>query len=393
MNGKLNRPQTRVMLDFLGVPFPRHGRTAGESHSLLNAIKQSEPELYEAAYDIIILHKMPEGGDDKSKQYHDLGKMLSEHLGILEGAAVKRVEVTAGSEMARIASKLDEIVDFAKDEALNAIMEEAKKFRTVKVKVGNKKPKHIKATMPAEFDKIVQLAAARLNILITGPAGCGKTFLAGKVAESLELDFASQSCSEGMSESALTGWLLPVGGSNSFAYVQSEFVRMYENGGIFLFDEMDAADPNVMVFMNQALANEGFSLPQRYEKPYIKKHKDFVAIAATNTFGNGADQMYVGRNQLDAATLDRFKVGTVPMKYDSAVEEAIINDEVLKWGRSIRAKIEQHKLRRIMSTRVMKDATTMLANDWTLHDVESGYFADWSKDELAMVAQSTNKPW
>lgn len=377
---QMNRPQIRVMLDYLGVPFNKQGKTARESAALLRGIREKEPELYQQAHDLIISHKLPTGADDRQKQFHDLGKMMHEHLSSIEGEAIKKVR-EEGQVQVREAKT--EITDFAKER----IAAEARKFRKIEVTVGKAKPKVLDGIMPECFERLVQLAAMRLNIMMVGPAGCGKTFIASQVAKALDLDFASQSCSEGMSESALTGWLLPINGSQ-FEYVQSEFVRIYENGGVFLFDEVDAADPNVMVFMNQALANDGFYLPQRHENPYVKKHKDFVAMAAANTFGNGADQMYVGRNQLDAATLDRFKVGTVAMDYDDNVEENLVAPEVLTWGREVRQQIKANRMNRIMSTRVMLDGTKMLEAGWSIGQVAEAYFSDWSKDELMLVGRS-----
>ena len=117
------------------------------------------------------------------------------------------------------------------------------------------------------------------------------------------------------------------------------------------------------------------------------KHEDFVAIGAANTFGAGADAQYVGRNALDAATLDRFRVGMVYMDYSAPVEEALIDADVLTWGRRVRAKIKEHKLFRIMSTRVMLDLTKMkAAYEWDEDDWAEAYFADWSDEERRLVA-------
>jgi hypothetical protein len=52
--------------------------------------------------------------------------------------------------------------------------------------------------------------------------------------------------------------------------------------------------------------------------------------AAANTYGTGADALYVGRNQLDAATLDRFYV--VEMDYDRKLEAKLAPEEVVHLG-------------------------------------------------------------
>lgn len=257
--------------------------------------------------------------------------------------------------------------------------------REIHIKQGDKVRK-VEGVLPNEFDRMVQLASQRVNTLLVGPAGCGKTFVAEKIAEALDLPFSSVSCSMGMSESQLAGWLLPVGDNGKFDYVPAPFVEAYENGGVFLLDEIDAADPNVMVFLNTAIAGKHFYIPQRHENPRVEKHKDFHIMAAANTYGNGADMVYVGRNQLDGSTLDRFRAGIIQMDYSKTVEESIIHSDVLAWGRKIREGIAAHNMRRIMSTRTMKDLTTMTdACGWSRTDWEESYFADWTKDEEVRI--------
>jgi hypothetical protein len=90
---------------------------------------------------------------------------------------------------------------------------------------------------------------------------------------------------------------------------------------------------------------------------------------------------------LDAATLDRFKAGMIQMDYSAPVEEALVDTDVLEWGREIRNKIRQHGLFRIMSTRIMLDFTKLKAEaDWGKQDWEESYFADWTADERRLVA-------
>lgn len=271
--------------------------------------------------------------------------------------------------------------------AKEALKKATDSYRKIEIKVGKSKSVKMDEVLPEYFEKLVKLAQARVNTLMVGPAGCGKTFIASKVAKALGLKFAAQSCSEGISESYFTGWLLPIDNGN-FVHVASEFIAMYEKGGVFLFDEIDASDPNLLVFMNQALANDGFYLPQRHKKPFVKKHKNFHAIAAANTFGNGADAEYVGRNQLDAATLDRFRMGTVKMDYSEQVERKIIeevNPEVYQWGTNVRRIIRKHNMRRIMSTRNMQDAVRAMSAGLTLDELKESYFNDWSPADLQVI--------
>ena len=98
------------------------------------------------------------------------------------------------------------------------------------------------------------LSEGHRNLLMVGPAGSGKTTLAKDVAEALGLDFGFISLSAGVTETHLFGRMLPQA-DGTWGYVESVFVRIYRNGGVFLLDELDAADANVMVSINAALAN------------------------------------------------------------------------------------------------------------------------------------------
>ena len=236
------------------------------------------------------------------------------------------------------------------------------------------------------FKRIVRLVDARKNIFIQGPTGCGKTHLVQQVAKHLEMNFASISCSEGLSESKILGWLLPIGDSGKFEYVESDFIRIYEGGGVFLFDEMDSSDANTLTIFNQGLANGGFYLPQRLQNSHVKKHKDFVCVAAANTLGHGADSMYVGRNQLDLATLDRFRAGFSIMDYDEKLESDLGHVDVIDFAARVRKAIKDHKLRRVFSTRAIIDNSDLVKNyGFTMEEIREAFFADWTQAEIDKV--------
>lgn len=382
----LHRIQMRMILDFMGIPVNDQDDSVKKTKLLMESMADKMPEEFDRYYDLVVRHKLPEGqsGNQITQAIEEeklrSQRILSEHIKYLEQDYVLQVK-----------ADMDKYADGHKAAFLNQanqVIEDAKKqFITYQVQVGNKKPRKIKGVVPKQFKRLVQLATARKNILMVGPSGCGKTHVAAMLADALEMEFGAQSCSVGVSESNFVGWLLPVGKDNKFAHVSSRFVELYENGGMFLLDEMDNADPNLLVFMNMALANSGFYLPQRFENPYVKKHPDFVCVAAANTFGGGADVLYSSRNALDAATLDRFRMGTVKMDYDDAVEENLIqNSALLTWGRGLRTIIGRHSLAKLLSTRALIDAQDMIDGyDWSFSDVEESYFSDWSPEEMAMV--------
>ena len=236
------------------------------------------------------------------------------------------------------------------------------------------------------LEDVIQLARARENILLVGPAGSGKTTLAGQVAKALDLPFAHISLSGGVSETNLTGTLLPIKAGGQFAYVSVAFVDLYENGGVFLLDDLGGASADTMLCINSALANGAMRIEHKIESPEIKRHKDFVCIGATNV--THASASYTGQEAIDLSVLDRFVTGTVTMDYSEMLEEKLIDDDVLVWGRKIRQKIADKKIEgRIMSTRALVGFTKQKRLlGWGRVKWEKSYFATWTADEKNKVA-------
>lgn len=248
----------------------------------------------------------------------------------------------------------------------------------------------IEGIMHECFPKLVKLARARKNIMLVGPTGSGKTHTAAQLADVLDLYFGMISCSAGMSEGQILGRLIPVGEAGKFEFVGTEFLKCYEEGGVFLFDEFDAADENLLLLINAALANGRVPVPNRPEQPYAVKHENFVCIVAANTWGLGADREYCGRNQLDAATLNRFQIGMTEMDYDRNVEKALCPCDTVR-GRldAWRQAVLSNRLHRVVSTRFYKDAHDMVYTTdengeglFTLDDVDQALTSGWSRNEL-----------
>ena len=259
---------------------------------------------------------------------------------------------------------------------------------------GDKPPVKIAGRTHPVFEKTLRLVRAGLNVLLVGPAGCGKTTLAHQLAQALKRRFGTLHCTSGASESQLTGWLLPVGEgkAGTFTYVASEFVELYEGGdSVFLLDEIDAADPNMLLVINSALSNGSVHIPQRHDNPEVKRGKNVAVIAAANTFGTGADAVYAGRNQLDGATLDRFYV--IEMGYDEALEEDFVIAaeavsgvrDLFTWVRNLRRAATQHRLRRVVSTRMIQKGIAALTSGIDVTQIRRDLLAGWTSDELTKV--------
>lgn len=168
-----------------------------------------------------------------------------------------------------------------------------------------------------KFETVLKFVANDEPVFLTGPAGSGKNVLCKQVAEALGLHFYFTNAVT--QEYKLTGFTDAMGN-----YQPTQFYKAFTEGGVFMLDEMDASIPEVLVILNAAIANRYFDFPAPIG--YREAHPDFRVIAAGNTVGTGADYQYVGRNQLDAASLDRFAV--VRIDYSEAIENSVACGDV-----------------------------------------------------------------
>jgi cobaltochelatase CobS len=299
-------------------------------------------------------------------------------------AAVPQVPAAAAAQLAALLQTLIPQTP-AVDEATvrRVVAEELNKQepRAIVVKT-ERTAKRIDGHVHPAFDKILKLASQGVNVLMVGPAGCGKTHLAAMVAEALDLPFCSISYSAGASESWLLGRLLPTGEGGRFEYQESAWCRNYVRPSVSLHDEIDAADPNMLLTLNSGLANGGFDNPVSGLR--LKRDAMAIQLACANTFGTGAGAMYVGRSQLDAATLDRWYI--VEMDYDRAYEKQLAPRHVTDFVWRLREKAQAAKLRRVISTRAIQKAAAALAAGIEWDDVKADLTRGWTADELAKVA-------
>jgi cobaltochelatase CobS len=304
---------------------------------------------------------------------------------------VKELESGSQSLNERVNAKSAEVGELkATVAALTKKIEEAGRFhKTVEFKKYDGKSVTLKnVLLPKVFDRVRDLVRCRRPVMLVGPAGCGKTHLAKLVSDSLGFErFGSLSCTEGATESHLFGRGVPnlAKGVNNFE--GTEFLDCFENGGLFLLDEIDAANANFLLSLNTSLANGYATILSRAKNRRAVKHPDFCCIAAANTFGKGATRQYVGRNQLDDATLDRFRIGMVQCDYDDAVEQHLCPDDTLRNAiLAIRTKVQATGMLRIVSTRFMMDSYVMHKEaGWTVPMILETLVTGWSKEEVAKV--------
>lgn len=220
----------------------------------------------------------------------------------------------------------------------------------------------------AEFGNVLKAVSAGVHVYLVGAAGTGKSTIAENVAKALSVPFASKSVTAQTSEASLVGFVDAHGKT-----VRTPFRDVFENGGVFLLDEVDNGNPNVLNVLNSALANGVMAFPDGM----VKRHENFVGMASANTFGNGATAEYVGRNPIDAAFLDRFAM--VAIDLDETLEQTMLDAVGLDasiarmWLTAVRRSREnvaKYGLRVIVSPRATIDGARLIKAGV---DVETAY--------------------
>ena len=241
------------------------------------------------------------------------------------------------------------------------INEEMKKFvraRTLKVVIAGNVTGDIPGIKHKALATIIKMVSNKVNVMMVGPPGVGKTTIANQVAKAMSLPFYFNGAIA--SEYKLAGFIDAQG-----KIVSTPFRKAFESGGVYLFDEVDASLPSALLAFNAALSNEMADFPDGR----IERHKDFYCLAAANTYGLGADRMFVGRNQIDAATLDRFAV--VDVDCDEEMEKLITqNDAWFQRVVTIRKAVNSLKIRHIVSPRASYYGAALLAAGLPQNTVE-----------------------
>ena len=237
------------------------------------------------------------------------------------------------------------------------------------------------------FETLIRVVASGQPAMLVGPAGTGKSHAAESVAEVLGLEFFAMSVGAQTSKSDLIGYMDAMKN-----YVTTPFRKAYENGGLFLLDEIDAGNSNVLIQLNAALANGYMSFPDAM----IRRNENFRFVASANTFGLGANRQYVGRNQLDAATLDRFV--TLQWDIDDNVETSLaVGHEGPAWlevVRMVRNYVQDRELRIVVSPRATQRGAKLLAAGLDFNDVlHMALLSQFSVDEKKDLHVKSHTTW
>lgn len=239
------------------------------------------------------------------------------------------------------------------------VLKEIETVRRVSIQVDTPDTSTNVGVQHEDFEKLLNVSATRTNSMLVGPSGSGKTHAASAMAKALDLPFYAISVGQQSSKIDFLGYMDANGN-----YQRSHFREAFENGGVFLIDEIDSGNANIITTINAATSNHVCAFPDKM----VERHEDCIFVAAANTYGRGADRQYVGRNQLDAATLDRFAVMT--WDYDEKLElELAPNQKFGKKVQKIREIVFEREIRMVVSPRASIKGGTLLEAGFSEEEV------------------------
>lgn len=291
-------------------------------------------------------------------------------MGILEQAVIQLISKTQAE---RIES---EIMGQVEDKVRDFIFSEYGTIERKIVTVVDGKRVPMAGIQHEKFETVLKFVANDEPVFLTGPAGSGKNVLCKQVAEALGLKFYFTNAAT--QEYKLTGFTDAMGN-----YQETQFYKAFTEGGLFMLDEMDASIPEVLVILNAAIANRYFDFPAPIG--YKEAHPDFRVIAAGNTTGQGADYEYVGRNQLDAASLDRFAV--VKVGYSEAIENSVAcgDTELAQFCRMFRKSAQKSGQQVVVSYRAIGRLAKMIQLLGIEEALETCLVKGLEKDDLNII--------
>jgi len=235
-------------------------------------------------------------------------------------------------------------------------------------------------------NELVRLLLSGQNCYLSGPAGCGKSYLCAQVAGILSTVIGKdiplcdvQVTGPNWSDIDYLTKIMPTAGGK-LESIPSPLLNGALNGGLVFIDELDLATAESNVGgLNTILASRRIYHPLKGET--IDAHSDFYFISAGNTDLRGPTPEFPARCAQDSSLISRFAAGTFQVGYSEALEKKILEPRVCKLIHDLRKKIAGKGCPVELSTRLGADMTRQLAAglltfDQVVHRWKQGLSAD-----------------
>lgn len=184
-------------------------------------------------------------------------------------------------------------------------------------------------------------------VLLTGPAGTGKTSSARNYAAVKQLPFVVIELTQQIDQSVTQGRFVPTGSGNTVKWKYSQLATAIQQPSVILLNELTRMTPKAASLFLRLLQERELVVEPLNQ--VIKVHPECLVIADQNTgFG------YTGTSKQDNALLDRFNL-KLEFKYDEAIEGQFIKSPaLLAFAQGVRTSSDTNDEFSVpMSTRVL----------------------------------------
>ena len=196
------------------------------------------------------------------------------------------------------------------------------------------------------YDEVLGLINNGLMPYLYGPAGTGKSYVCEQIARDNQWEYHQTGAILDLAE-GLRGYRDINGNVQSTEFLRALDAAETGKNVLFVFDEMDASAPELLITLNNYLAGGCIECCG----VVYNRRSNLRICACGNTCGQGATAEYVARCKLDDASLDRFELVEVGYCRDVELASAGGDAELVDFCEGLRAAAESCGVSWLVSNR------------------------------------------
>ena len=227
-----------------------------------------------------------------------------------------------------------------------------------------------------DFEVFDAARKEKVNVLIYGPTGPGKTSSVEAWCAERGLRMATISGNASMEPSQMTGKFVS-DGEGSFMWIDGPVTDVVRNGGVLLLDEVNFINPKIYTNLYSLTDGRRSITLLDHHGETIEAHPDLTIFATMNPD-------YIGTTPLNFAFRNRFDI-QIPWDYDDDVEAKLISSKALRvLMKQLRTEAAKGQYETPISTNMgieFERFVTMLSYEFAAEN----FIAHFSNDEQASV--------